>query len=75
MINQIIIKNAIKCKHCGDVIESMSVHDFVTCSCGKVSIDGGHCYLKRCCESMDDYEDLSIVENEDETIGVKENGK
>lgn len=25
-----IIKNAIKCKKCGDIIESKRVHDFVT---------------------------------------------
>ena len=42
-----IIRNRIKCKHCGDIIESTSVHDFKFCSCGKVAIDGGKCYLKR----------------------------
>ena len=42
-----IIKNCIRCKHCGDIIESKSVHDFKSCSCGKVSIDGGKSYLKR----------------------------
>lgn len=42
-----IIRNRIKCKHCGDIIESISVHDFKFCSCGKVAIDGGKHYLKR----------------------------
>ena len=42
-----IIRNRIKCKHCGDIIESISVQDFKFCSCGKVAIDGGQCYLKR----------------------------
>ena len=37
-----IIKNAIKCNHCGNIIESESTHDFKTCSCGCVSVDGGH---------------------------------
>ena len=41
-----IIKNCIRCKHCGDVIESETTHDFKFCSCGKVAIDGGHSYLK-----------------------------
>jgi hypothetical protein len=36
-----IIKNAIKCVHCGDIIESRHRHDFVTCSCGCCSVDGG----------------------------------
>ena len=40
-----IIRNAIQCKKCGDIIESVSVHDFKTCSCGACSVDGGHYYL------------------------------
>ena len=63
-----IIKNAIRCKKCGDIIESVHVHDFKTCSCGAVSVDGGHEYLRRCFpETPDDYEDLSeTVEISDE---------
>ena len=37
-----IIKNAIRCKKCGDVIESETVHDFKFCSCGSCAVDGGH---------------------------------
>lgn len=44
---RIIKRNAIKCKHCGDVIESFSVHDFKSCSCGACAVDGGHDYLRR----------------------------
>lgn len=55
-----IIKNAIKCKKCGDVIESTSVHDFKFCSCGSVAVDGGHDYLRRSFKnSQDDFEELS----------------
>ena len=43
-----IIVNKIKCKKCGDVIESKSVHDFKYCRCGAVAVDGGHDYLRRC---------------------------
>ena len=43
-----IIKNMIKCKRCGDIIESKSVHDYKSCSCGLVSIDGGCAYIRRC---------------------------
>ena len=42
-----ITKNAAKCRLCGDVIESKSVHDFVVCSCGEIFVDGGHEYLRR----------------------------
>ncbi len=59
---QVIIKNCIKCRFCGDVIESISRHDYKSCSCGRVAIDGGHDYLRRCCtESSDDFEELSVV--------------
>lgn len=54
-----IIKNAIQCKLCGDIIESVSVHDFQTCSCGSCSVDGGHDYLRRCAPSPNDFIDLS----------------
>lgn len=42
-----ILKNEVKCNCCNDIIESTDTHDFKTCSCGKVSVDGGHDYLKR----------------------------
>ena len=54
-----IIRNAIQCKKCGDIIESASVHDFKTCSCGACSVDGGYDYLKRSANSLDDFIDLS----------------
>lgn len=43
-----IIKNAIRCKKCRDIIESKTVHDFKFCSCGSCAVDGGHDYLRRC---------------------------
>ncbi len=58
---QKIYSNKIKCRYCGDVIESTYTHDFRTCKCGKVSVDGGLSYLKRSCEKPNDYFDLSIV--------------
>ena len=59
-----IIENKIKCKHCGDIIESTHVHDFKWCSCGKVAVDGGHYYLKRSFVTSPeaDYEELSVEE-------------
>ena len=56
-----IIKNQVKCNHCGDIIESKYLHDFKTCSCGCVSVDGGHDYLRRCFKAEGDYEELSIL--------------
>ena len=56
-----IIKNAIRCKICGDEIESTYRHDYVTCRCGACSVDGGHNYLRRSFKSPDCFEDISIV--------------
>ena len=42
-----IIENKIVCKSCLDTIFSKHRHDFVTCKCGAVSVDGGQEYLRR----------------------------
>ena len=46
-----IIRNAIRCRKCGDVIES----------CGVCAVDGGHDYLRRC-GNREDWEELSKAE-------------
>lgn len=56
-----IQRNGVRCKSCGDEIYSKRVHDFQTCSCGKVSVDGGHAYLKRATVDGGEYDELSIV--------------
>lgn len=42
-----IIRNSAECFQCGEHIESKSVHDFKSCSCGNIMVDGGKEYLKR----------------------------
>ncbi len=42
-----ILVNRAKCSRCGDIIESKYRHDFVTCSCGAIFVDGGFDYLRR----------------------------
>lgn len=42
-----IIQNAVTCLGCGDFIVSKHRHDFVTCTCGSISVDGGQSYLRR----------------------------
>jgi hypothetical protein len=42
-----IIQNAVSCLACGDFIVSKHRHDFVTCTCGAISVDGGQAYLRR----------------------------
>ena len=58
-----IIRNAARCNHCGDIIESRHRHDFKSCSCGRIFVDGGHCYLRQgAMKDINDFIDLSEVE-------------
>ena len=57
-----IITNKAKCLICNEAIESNYRHDFVTCKCGNLSVDGGKDYLKRCCGDMNSYLDMSEVD-------------
>lgn len=57
-----IIKNSIRCNLCGDIIVSEHRHDYVTCSCGFCSVDGGTDYLKRSIVNpQGDFTELSEV--------------
>lgn len=58
-----ILINRARCNVCGDVISSSHRHDFVTCSCGALSVDGGTDYLRRCYQTRN-YEELSEYEGE-----------
>lgn len=57
-ITRRILINKIRCRRCGEILESVSMHDFKICSCGAVAIDGGREYLRRC-GYPDDWEELS----------------
>ena len=39
--------NAATCLKCNDYIRSKNKRDYVTCSCGGISVDGGSFYTKR----------------------------
>lgn len=56
-----IIINRIKCKKCGTIIESKSVHDYRSCPCGACAVDGGQDYLRRTGDRKD-WEELSVIE-------------
>ena len=55
---QIIKVNKIKCKKCGNIIESKTTNDLKRCSCGAVAVDDGKEYLKRI-GNDEEYEELS----------------
>ena len=56
-----ITVNRIRCRKCGDIIESTSVHDFRWCSCGACAVDGGLEYLRRLGE-REDWNEMSEFE-------------
>ena len=42
-----IVVNRAQCKQCRDIIESTHRHDYISCRCKAIAVDGGHDYLKR----------------------------
>ena len=52
--------NQVKCLKCGEIIRSKNRHDYVTCSCGAIAVDGGSWYLSRSGD-LNNYEELSIM--------------
>ena len=60
-MNKIIVSNTIQCTTCNDIIYSAHRHDFKSCKCGAVSVDGGTDYLRRV---GDTWIDLSITMDE-----------
>ena len=64
---EVIISNKIKCKKCGDIIESKNTNDYKRCSCGAVAVDGGKDYLKRI-GNEEDYEELSEIKDNNVNI-------
>jgi hypothetical protein len=56
-------RNAIRCRHCGDIIESRYGHDFKFCSCGRVAVDGGLAYA-RWLGDISDFHELAEYEDE-----------
>ena len=53
-----LIKNKWKCLKCNDIVESKHRHDYVTCKCGEMSIDGGTSYI-RLIGDLDMMQDMS----------------
>lgn len=60
--NYAIWKNKARCKNCGDVLESIHGHDFVTCTCFRknigrgIFIDGGRNMYTRSGGNEEDFE-------------------
>lgn len=69
------MRNRAKCSLCNDVLESFHLTDYVSCSCGEISIRGGlnryECYAKdfknfRRIDDMDNEIEVKVLEEEEE---------
>lgn len=57
--------NKAQCALCDDVIESTHRHDFVSCKCGEIFVDGGKAYLRRGAKNFLNFIDLSESHEEE----------
>lgn len=57
-MKETLVANRIECLSCGSILHSKSVHDFVTCACGRVSLDGGSNYQRVLGEG---WKDISVT--------------
>ena len=57
-----VIRNAFRCKKCGETVVSGTRHSFVHCKCGNFT-DGGTDYIRRG-GNFEDMEDLSEYEED-----------
>jgi hypothetical protein len=49
------MRNRAKCAKCDTVIESKHRHDFVTCYCGSIFVDGGTDYYRAGFDRPEDF--------------------
>ena len=59
-----IIRNSATCTSCSRDIESVHRHDFITCECGNVAVDGGKDYIRRIVRDELNYIDTSIIQED-----------
>lgn len=62
------MRNRAKCKLCLATIESKEQHDFVSCVCGEISIDGGPVYFKA---SAKNFENFLRIDDDGNEVQVK----
>jgi hypothetical protein len=66
-----LIRSRYQCKECEDIIESKHRHDFTTCQCGNLSIDGGLHYTRIIYDKENSWIDLSEYKEEENESKIK----
>lgn len=69
--SQVLLLNQVKCNICNEIITSKHRHDYVSCNCGNLHIDGGIDYAKRSFITAD-YTDMSVFADEDDIAVIRE---
>ena len=59
-MQKFLVRNAIQCLNCNDIIESIHRHDYKTCSCGGCMTDGGLDYIRRAHNPNVDFVELDL---------------
>lgn len=67
---EIILRNSARCLQCGDEVESTHRHDFRTCRCGTLGVDGGHDYIRRVGSFGQDTSIIAIREVDDPEVAA-----
>lgn len=62
------MRNRAKCKLCNDIIESIDRHNFVTCKCGEISVDGGEDRFRLLAKN---WENFLRIDDEGNEIPIK----
>jgi len=71
-------KNQIKqgtVKLCGDIIASTHRHDFRSCKCGEIYVDGGRAYPRRLAQNFDNLEEFSEYDESEEESSPKDDAE
>lgn len=57
------MRNRAKCKICNEILESFHQHDYVSCKCGEIAIDGGTQYFRCSAKNWDNFLRLDDLDN------------
>jgi len=63
-----LLRNSAYCKKCKTHIQSRNTHEYTTCKCGEVSVDGGQDYARRVFWDKTAYTETSVYDNGDHNL-------
>lgn len=58
-----LMYNGAECLKCGDIITSTDRHDFKSCKCGAIFVDGGYEYARAGADTWANFKSLSKYES------------